>query len=362
MRFLQALRMTLAAGLTLGLGAGAAMAACKDNWKDCKGQPWVDGDTMETPLGSKWWPNPLWGAGDEAGSTNWYLKPEVVMRALAVVKHGKTVKLGQDYTADMPLFGTRKFVLRIPTVPTGGPFGYHKLIYNDEFLATEISQVGTQFDGLGHVGIEIGVPGDQNQMRWYNGFTATDIVNSTGLKHLGAEKLHPIVARGILIDLAGARGVEAMEAGQVATMADVKAALKRQKMEDFKFMPGDAIIFRYGWDKYWLTDNAKFNSGEPGVGMDVARWVAEEVQAGVTGGDTWGGTDPVPAADMPSEVPEGCGFCLHSYLQTRHGIVNQENLKLTPLAQAGVYVFMYVFTPVPIAGATGSIGSPVAIY
>ena len=59
----------LAGGMAL---AGQASAECSDqNWQDCKGKPWVDGDAMETPLGSKWWPNPMWGEGDEAGSTNW---------------------------------------------------------------------------------------------------------------------------------------------------------------------------------------------------------------------------------------------------------------------------------------------------
>lgn len=90
--------------------------------------------------------------------------------------------------------------------------------------------------------------------------------------------------------------------------------------------------------------------------MDTARWVAEEVKAGVTGGDTWNATDPVPYPDE-----EGCVFCIHTYLQTRHGIVNQENLNLTPLANDGTYVFAYIYSPVPIRGATGSIGSPIAI-
>jgi kynurenine formamidase len=363
MRLWQAVSVAAVAGLAVGFGAGTAAAECSDkDWKGCKGAPWVDGDVMETPLGSKWWPNVLWGAGDESGSTNWYKKPEVVLRALAVVKQGKTMKLGHDYTAEMPLFGARKFSLRIPATPTGGPFGASKLMYNDEFLSTEIGQVGTQFDGLGHIGVQIGKPGDLNDMRWYNGFTAAEMGNAYGLQKLGTHNLHPIVARGILIDIAGARGVESMEAGQVATMADVKKALERQKMADFKFMEGDAILFRYGWEKYWITDNAKFNNGTPGVGMDVARWIATEVKAGVTGGDTWPGVDPVPGQGTPNEVPAGCVFCLHNYLQTRHGIVNQENLKLKQLADAGIYVFMYVYSPVPIKGATGSIGAPVAIY
>ena len=355
--------VSAAMGLVLAFAPGGAAAECSgENWKDCKGASWVDGDVMETPLGSKWWPHPIWGRGDEAGSTNWYKKPDVVMRALAMVKQGKTMKIGHEYTANMPLFGARKFSMRIPGTPTGGPFGASKLMYNDEFLSTEIGQVGTQFDGLGHIGVQIGAPGDLNGMRWYNGFTAAEMGGAYGLRKLGTEKLHPIIARGILIDIAGARGVESMEAGEVATMDDVRKALKRQGMENFKFMEGDAVLFRYGWEKYWIVDNAKYNNGCPGVGMDVARWIAEEVKAGVTGGDTWPATDPVPGKDTKNEVPDGCVFCIHNYLQTRHGIVNQENLKLKELADAGIYTFLYVYSPVPIKGATGSIGVPVAVY
>ena len=75
----------------------------------------------------------------------------------------------------------------------------------------------------------------------------------------------------------------------------------------------------------------------------------------MTGGDTW----PVDA--VPNPDPD-CVFCIHTYLQTRHGIVNQENLNLTPLADAGVFKFAYIYTPVPIKGATGSIGSPIAMW
>ena len=122
--------------------SGTASAECNaNNWKDCAGKPWVDGSKMKTPLGSKWWPNPLWGADDEAGSTNWYRKPGVVMRTLSVTKSGKVYKLGHPYTADTPLFGTRKFSLRIPGTPNGGAFGANKIMRNDEFLVTEVGQV-----------------------------------------------------------------------------------------------------------------------------------------------------------------------------------------------------------------------------
>lgn len=344
--------LVLVGGMAL---SGAALAVCSaERWQDCSDKPWVDGQKMETPLGTRWWPNALWGEGDEAGSTNWYTKPDVIMRAAAQIKDGKVYKLGHEYTAEMPLFGARKFSLRIPGTPTGGTFGANRIMWNDEFLATEVGQVGTQFDGLGHIGVEVGASGDKNEMRWYNGFSAAEMGNPYGLNNLGTEKLHPIFARGVLLDIAAARGVDAMEKGEVITMADVKAALKRQGMEGFAFKEGDAIIFRTGWEKHW-SNPAKFNDGCPGIGMEVARWVAEDVKAGVTGGDTW----PVDA--VPNPDPD-CVFCVHQFLQTRHGIVNQENMKLSELAAAKVYVFAYMYTPTPIKGATGSMGAPIAIH
>ena len=89
--------------------------------------------------------------------------------------------------------------------------------------------------------------------------------------------------------------------------------------------------------------------------MEVARWITEYVKAGVTGGDTW----PVDAVPNPDPA---CAFCVHTFLQARHGIVNQENTKLSELAKDGVYVFAYMYSPAPIAGATGSMGAPIAIH
>ena len=161
--------LAVASMLATLLGGGAAQAACDEtNWKDCAGKPWMTGKP-DTPIGETWWPNKQWGADDQAGSTNWFTKPEVVRRGLAEVSEGKVYALGHPYTADMPLFGARKFVLRIPGSPTDGPFGANKLVYNDEFLATEIGQVGTQFDGLGHIGVQTGQDGDKTGMRFYNG-------------------------------------------------------------------------------------------------------------------------------------------------------------------------------------------------
>lgn len=323
-----------AAALAVAAGGTVRAECAVGSWQDCKGKPHVTGTQMETPIGVRWWPNALWGATDEAGSTNWYRQADVVRRAVAEADKGKVYRLGRPYEAEMPLFGVRKFVLRIPATPTGGPLGPNGVIWHDEFLATEVGQVGTQFDGLGHIGVASD-PSDKTKMYFYNGFTAAQIGDAYGLKKLGAEKLYPITARGVIVDVAAAKGVPMLEAGYEITMADVKAALAKQNMADFKFESGDAVFFHTGWGKLWKVDNAKFNSGCPGIGMEVARWLSDEVEAGAWGGDTW------PTEVVPNPDPT-CVFCVHQHMLTRHGIVNQENMDLSGPIADGVYRFMYV--------------------
>lgn len=331
-----------------------AQECSPQDWKACKGKPWVIGTKMDTPVGEKWWPNTLWGADDEAGATNWYTKPEVIQRAFAEAKTGKVYRLGPPYTSNQPSFGSLQFVMRLIGAPTGGPFGANNVVYNDKFVATEIGQTGTQFDGLGHIGVAINGAGDANAMRYYNGFTEAEIRDPYGLKKLGVEKLHPVVARGVLLDIADLKGVDAMEAGQEIAMSEVRAALKRQGMDNFKFMPGDVVLFRTGWGKYWIKDNAKYMSGAPGIGMEIAKWLSDDVKAGVVGSDAW----PVEVVPNPDKA---CAFCVHTHLILRHGILLQESMDLDALARDRIYTFLYAFSPVPIVCATGSPGAPLAI-
>src|SRR5215510_13843455 len=257
------------------LVGGAAQAACDEtNWKDCAGKPWMTGKP-DTPIGEAWWPNKQWGANDQAGSTNWFTKPEVVRRGLAEGSEGKVYALGHPYTADMPLFGARKFVLRIPGSPTDGPFGANKLVYNDEFLATEIGRVGTQFDGLGHIGIQMGKDGDKNEMRYYNGVTGQELGDAYGLKKLGIENCKPFFTRGHLFDIEAVKGAP-MDAGQEITVADLRSDLQKQNMQEADVKEGDAAFFNTGWGKLWMKNNDKFNSGEPGIGMEVAKWCIDK--------------------------------------------------------------------------------------
>jgi kynurenine formamidase len=297
-----------------------------------------------------WWPS-KWGAGDEAGASN-HITPAKVLDAVRWIRDGKVYKIGRTYEQGMPLFGARAFTLRIPGGPTGGPFGDNKLVYHDEFLATEIGQTGTQFDGLGHIGIQLGKDGDKTEMRFYNGFTSAEISDAYGLKKLGTEKLKPLFTRGHLVDIQAVKG-RMLDAGEEISVADVRAALQRQNMQEADIKPGDAIFFNTGWGSLWMKNNDRYNAGEPGIGLEVARWVAEKDLC-LTAADTW-------AVEVVPNPDKNLAFVVHSELQTKLGILNHENLTFDELIADRKYQFVYIFTPSPIKGATGSNGCPIAV-
>ncbi len=307
----------------------------------------------QAPAGADkpWWPHPKWGKDDVAGASNW-ITPAKVLDTVKLIKDGKIYRIGRVYESGMPKFGERAFTLRIPGGPTGGPFGTNKLVYNDEFLATEIGQTGTQFDGLGHIGIQLGKDGDKNDMRYYNGHTGQEIGGAYGLAKIGIEHVKPFFTRGHLFDVEAVKG-NMMEAGQEITVADLRAALQKQNMTEADVKEGDAVFFNTGWGKLWLKNNDKFNGGEPGIGMEVAKWCVDK-NVCLTGADQWA-TEVVPNPD------KNLAFPVHGELITKNGIFNHENLDFTALIADRKYQFAYIFSPAPIKGATGSNGGPIAV-
>jgi hypothetical protein len=156
----------------------------------------------DEPLNDTWAPS-QWGPDDKAGAVN-RTTPEMVLKSVKLVKRGKVATLGKVYQQDAPTFGSRGWRMTIPGLPTGGPFGPQELVYNDEYLATEIGQIGTQFDGPGHMGVIT-----SKGMFFYNGRFLEDAdVGTYGLGPLGVEHVAKIgfVCRGVLLDAVALRG------------------------------------------------------------------------------------------------------------------------------------------------------------
>ena len=335
--------------LRSGLVAGVATVAppgCSRRQEG--GHPETSGSADETPIGPRWWPS-RWGANDEAGASNWMTAGKI-LAAARLIKTGKIYDIGRMYESQMPLVGGRSFDFRIK--PLSPAAGKNQLVFSEEFLAGEIGQVGTQFDGLAHVACQVGPPGNRDAVRYYNGFTQQDIADPSGFKKLGIEKVKPLFTRGIVVDVAGARG-KMLEKGEEIKVAEILTTLGRQGISEESIAPGDAIFFNTGWGSLWKTDNARFLDGEPGIGLEVARWMIGK-QVSVVGGDGWG-VEVVPGHDPEHTAP------VHHELITKHGIFLHEALDFTDLLKDRVYEFVYVFAPLRIRGATGSPGRPLAI-
>ncbi len=298
---------------------------------------------QETPIGPKWWPSE-WGPEDQRGAIN-RITPRKVLQAAGLVKEGKIYQLGRVYEPGMPLFGSRHYSLTIVGSPSGVAAGANQLVWHDEMFSGEIGQIGTQFDGLGHIGTRVG-----DEDIFYNGFKRSEFSRAYGLEKLGVENVGVFFTRGVLVDVAGYKGVERLEVGYVITVADIEGALKKQGVE---ITEGDVALFRTGHGKLWMVDNEMYNSGEPGIGLEAARWLVDRKVA-MTAGDSWA-VEAVPGDDpnRPFEV--------HQVLINRHGIYNLENLDLEELAADGVYEFAFMFAPLRLKGGTGSPGNPIAV-
>ena len=299
-------------------------------------------------LPEKWWPS-KYGPNDESGSYN-LITPERIKAALKIVKTGKVYRLGLIYTNHMPLPWGRVYNLTIPGLPVGGPFGKQGLVFNDEMLAATIGQVGTQYDGLGHIGLR-----DKDGIyRWYNGRALHENSSESahGLKYNGVEKQGPFITRGVLIDVAGLKGVKSMKQGEVITVQDIEACIKKAGIAPIG--EGDAVLFNTGYVEYWTGEEKFYDAGEPGVGIKALKYLVKK-NVSIVGADTWGALDVVPAEDPDYPFPS------HSLLECVNGIGQLQNMDLRQLAKDHVYEFLFIFVPTPFEGATGSPGDIIAV-
>jgi len=299
--------------------------------------------SVQAQTDAEWWPSE-WGPEDERGASN-RITADRIVQAARLITEGRIYSLGRVYEPGMPSFGNRHFSLTLPGKPTGGPMGANQVVYNDELFSGEIGQIGTQFDGLGHIGTRVG-----EEDIFYNGFRLNDIHTSYGLTRLGIENAGPFFARGVLIDVAAYKGVERLAGDYIISIADIEGALQSQGST---IREGDVVLFHTGHGALWMVDNETYARSNPGPGITAIRWLVER-KIVMAGADT-GNVEANPGED-PERPFQG-----HQWLMNRHGVYNFENLDLSELAADRVYEFAFVFTPLLMRGATGSPGNPLAI-
>ena len=299
-------------------------------------------------MAADWWPS-RYGAEDQAGALN-EITPGKVLEAVRLVRQGRVYDLAHVLHQDIPAFPGRTFRQYLTTNyhqinrrhPDAGPEGLGSNSVNwivEQLTATQ--QMGTHMDGLNHLQM-----GD----RTYNGFLLADIVEDYGTSRLGIDTLPQVVTRGLLIDVAAARGGQRLEPGDVITVADAEKALASTGHD---VRPGDAVLFHTGWGSLWGADNERYAAGEPGPGLALAQWLADH-RVALTGCDTWSyGPYPAESHCEPFVVPQ--------LLNVRHGVVVVENLRLEEAARNHVHEFLLVISHAKLRGATGAWVAPLAI-
>jgi kynurenine formamidase len=231
---------------------------------------------------------------------------------------------------------------------TGGTAWHSNVIFMSDNVATQI-------DGLAHI-----THGADSH--FYNGFHASEWGGDFGIRKADVTTIPPIVARGVLIDVAGLKNVAALPAAYEITVADLEAALKRQAVD---VTPGTVVLIRTGTAQFWGangSDHAKLSMHDTaGIGISAARWLVEQKGALAVGSDT-SGLEYVPPSAADSKAVGGSFNPVHVYLLVEQGVHILEFHNLEALAAERVYEFAYVATTNAIRGTVaGTALRPIAL-
>jgi kynurenine formamidase len=304
-------------------------------------------------------PSPF-GPGDQIGATN-RITPAVTKAAASEIQEGKVITMANVLEDGVPLFGTRfsKTILTAYALTPGAEFGENKLSYMEDTYLSQ-SHVGTHLDGMGHIGVKD---------CYYNQTPMAKFITQNKLLRLGLENLKSFATRGVIIDIvkvfeqAGklksnpACRKPCLDKGTVITSADLQAGLK---MYNVTLREGDVVIIHTGWEDLFLQypkQNVVYNAGEPGIGIDAARWLAQQKIVAV-GADTWG------VEVIPGEDPK-LAFQVHEFLLPNNGIHIIENVRTDLIAdeaaRTGRATFFFSMTVPKVVGLTGTFIAPEAI-
>ena len=283
------------------------------------------------------WCKSKWGPNDQVGAGN-LLTPEMARDAAKLVKTGKTYRLGVETSSQTPAYGTRTWNMVIH--PGGAPLGPNKITANDDIYLGYVA-VGSQLDGLGHVGID---------NVYYNCNKAGDFVGVDGLKKLGIHNAPAIITRGVLLDMTAYSGMPMLPEGTAFNRKEIEEQAKRQGVEIRK---GDVVLFHTGWQPLASTDKKRFMAGEPGLGKDGAEYLASR-QVVAVGADTWA------LEVIPFEKDVGI-FEVHQIMLARNGIYILENMDTAEMAKDKAWEFMFTLGASRIVGGVQAIINPIAV-
>jgi kynurenine formamidase len=292
-----------------------------------------------------------WGPDDQIGRLNW-ITQESSRAILDRLDGTKLFDLSVDYFKGMPSWvaaGDPVYDHWMTHTPQGsiidnlsgmGAEAHRKYSYCGDGVSM-YTHCGTHLDMLNHLGY-FG--------RFWNGWTPEQHLGSRHWTRGGAEHYPPIIARGVLLDVAGLHGVDCLPDVYEITVDDLKKALREQRSE---IRRGDVVLIRTGRMTRW-PDFDGYIQNQPGIGVPAAKYLCEEAGAMCIAGDSLS-LEVVPAPDPEAFLP------VHCYMFATAGAQIMEVVQMNEIAAERQYEFAFLAFPLKLTGATGSPMRPLAV-
>ena len=273
-----------------------------------------------------------WGASDDLGTLN-FITPQKVLEAMALVRLGQVIPLGKVATGRLsgqapPSFSRQEMPREtdsysVEEVMSFNPHGFEL----------------THLDALSHVSLN-GI--------LYNERLA-DVLEEDFEIPLGSmlSTSKGIMTRGVLLDVAAARGLDKLPSGVGITVTDL---LQAEELAGQRVGTGDAVVVRSGYDM------AAEGNCATGVLPEVVEWLHSR-EVAVFAGDV---IEQLPSGDPLMPMP------LHQIGLARMGLSLLDCLDVECLAAAcrefGTNEFLLSVAPLRLLGATASPVNPLAVF
>lgn len=289
------------------------------------------------------------GSDDQIGMLN-LMTPESMRAVVSRADAGHTLDLSVDYFMGMPSFtaaGQPLYQISMTNTPGGTVIDdapgvgreQNELVSYSGDAITMYTHCGTHFDSLNHFGY---------RGRIWNGFDADECLGSRHWSVCGADRQPPIIARGVLLDVAALHGVDVLPAGYGIGERDLRDAVRHEGVE---LRTGDVVLIRTGQMSLW--PDAAYAENEPGLTREGAEFLAR-AGAIVIGGDNLA-LEQIPSTEDGNWLP------VHSYLLAEAGVPLLEVVDLQQLSAEGLHEFCFIGACLRLRGATGAPLRPMAM-
>jgi kynurenine formamidase len=268
--------------------------------------------------------------------------PRLTPELLSLVLEGKVYSLQQVMETGIPVFQGHAPFKIMPYIRHGDA---DDLLEGPGGFASELTMMGqhtgTHIDALCHFSRRVG-----EERMFYGNVPVAGNQSHEGISSWSIDQMPPIIAKGILLDVPRVKGVPVLEDSYAITREDLQACEERQGV---RIAPGNVVLTRTGFMKYWKSDNQRFLTRHAGVDLGAAQYIVEQGAVAV-GGDT-----------STFEVLPSPRHDVHIYLLVEQGVPIMECLHLDQLADDEAYEFLLIVTPLKLKGATASVIHPIAI-